>query len=311
MLPAAFCLAPLAAVGPQRAVTGLALLRQHSDMAQAAEAPCLFQQGNQRSFASREQLPQLRSANVALAAFAAATVSTTRQGGRSIGHLMKYLQRSVRCQQQSLRSRLAAATGRPVSNEGLPQWEFCESNARVFSRLAKAMRVVSMVFLVKAVAVHGLGCFGTYLLHSNPELIYSDIFGEMAEMFDYICFSFFLWKAASDINAIANSTGSDITFLMRGVAALLAFFQCLIIVGGILILKGVSTTTGHMFDLHHLKARGIAVQNVATPPFGFVPPAWCFPLGFFGITIFMVVLGRKSLWDDYGQIVPYMQPKDK
>jgi len=303
MLPVALWLAPLVAAGPQEPMTGLPLLSQHCGAAQTAEAPCLFQQGNRRSFASGGQLPQPRAVNVMLAALAAATISITRRGGRFTGH-------SAPCQQQSHRSRLAA-TQRPVSNEERQQWEFCESNAFVFSQLAKAMRVVAKVFLVKAVVVHGLACFGTYLLHSNPELVYSDIFGEMAEMFDYIFFSFFLWKAAGDIDAIANSTGSDITFLMRAMAALLAFFKRFIIVGGILILKGVSTNTGHMFDLFHLKQHGIAVQVAAKPPLGFVPPAWCFPVGFLAITVFMVVLGRKSLWEDYEQISPDMQPSKK
>lgn len=303
---AAFCLAFLAAAGPQRAMTRSPFLWQHCSAAHTAKAPCLFQQGNRRSFDSQGQLLQSRAVNVVLAALAAATVSSTRRGGRSIGHLIKRLLRLVPCQQQH-RSCLAA-TQRRGSKDGAPQWEFSETNEKVFTQLAQAMRMVSRVFLVKALAVHGLACFGTYLLHSNPELIFSDIFGEMAEMFDYIFFSFFLWKAAGDIQAIADSTGSDITFLMRAMAALLAFFKRFIIVGGILILKGVSTTGGHLLDLLHLKEKGIAVQVAGLPPFGFVPPAWCFPLGFLVISLFMGILGRKSLWDDYGQISSDMQP---
>mmetsp|Transcript_11887 Transcript_11887/g.23053 ORF Transcript_11887/g.23053 Transcript_11887/m.23053 type:complete len:313 (-) Transcript_11887:82-1020(-) len=308
---ATFCLLPLAAVGPPRAMTRSPLLGQHRNVARAAaDAPWMLQQPGRQSWVLRRQSSRLWAVNAVLAALAALTASTTRQRGRSTNLLRTNLLRSVPRQRQPRISCLAAAQ-RTASNEGQPEWEFEEANARVFSQLASTMRVVAKVFLVKAVVVHGFMCFGTYLLHSNPGLVFPDIFGEMAEMFDYIFFSYFLNKAASDIQAIADSTGSDITFLMRGVAALLAFFQRLIIVGAILILKGASTTKGHLNDLLSLKQQGIAVQVAAAPPFGFVPPAWCFPVGFFAITVFMVVLGRKSLWDDYGQISRDMQPSDK
>jgi len=313
MSPTAFCTVPLAAVGQQRNVAcshGVPR-RQHGGFVRPASALSWSEQ----SWASRGQLPQAsrglslqgRAMNILLAALAAASVLRTRRDGRSLGSWMK---RRVLYQQRPIRSCLGAAD-RPVSNEGVPQWEFDQTNSKVFSQLAGAMRVVAGVFLVKALAVHGVSWCGTYLLHSSPGMIYSEIFGEMAEMFDYIFFSFFLWKAAADVQAIADSTGNDITFLMRAIAALLAFFKRLVIVGGILILKGVASTLGKLSDLFHLKEQGIAVQVAATPPFGLVPPAWCFPLGFVMITVFMVVFGRKSLWDDYGQIAGYMQPNEK
>lgn len=201
--------------------------------------------------------------------------------------------------------------GQPLTNEGKPEWEFEAKNVQVFSKLATAMRAVALVFLIKGLAVNGVMSMGSYLLHPRPQLIYSDIFGEFAEMFDYVFFGFFLWHAARDIAQIESTTGSDITFLMRGMAALLAFFQRLVIVGTILVLKGLAATAGRLSALSSLSRSGAALPVASPTPFGCALPPWSLPLGFLLITAFMTVVGRKSLRDDYSKIADRMQPPSK
>eukprot|EP00929_Paragymnodinium_shiwhaense_P105193 TRINITY_DN70118_c0_g1_i1.p1 TRINITY_DN70118_c0_g1~~TRINITY_DN70118_c0_g1_i1.p1 ORF type:complete len:305 (-),score=41.28 TRINITY_DN70118_c0_g1_i1:93-1007(-) len=190
----------------------------------------------------------------------------------------------------------------PESNEGKPEWEFEVKNAQVFETLATTMRIVAAVFLTKALTVNGALSLGTYLMHPKPEFIYNEIFGEFAEMFDYIFFSLFLFTAARDMEQVATTTGRDITYLMRAMVALLTFFKRLIIVGSILVIKGVASTWARLSALPALE------QIVPSAPMGIIPPHEALPIGFVLVTLFMIILGWKSLQDDYSQIAPRMQP---
>eukprot|EP00929_Paragymnodinium_shiwhaense_P035946 TRINITY_DN19328_c0_g1_i1.p1 TRINITY_DN19328_c0_g1~~TRINITY_DN19328_c0_g1_i1.p1 ORF type:complete len:272 (-),score=36.29 TRINITY_DN19328_c0_g1_i1:562-1377(-) len=184
---------------------------------------------------------------------------------------------------------------------GAVQHEFSYSSELEFASLGKAMRVVAFIFVIKALVVNGALSFGTYWLHSNPELVPSEVFGEFAEMFDYLFFAFFLRRAAHYCELITTSTGSDMTNLMRGIATLVAFFKRLVIVGIILVVKGVASTSSRLSQLASLRAKGESVQVASTLPFGWTPPAWTgwlMPLCYSFITIFMIVFGIKSLQDE-------------
>jgi len=125
-------------------------------------------------------------------------------------------------------------------------------------------------------------------------------------MCDFIAFAYFLRRASKSIRLIATSSGSDITNLMRGMAALVSLFRRITIVVVLMIIEGFCATTGRLSQLAALRRSGESVQvSSSSFLFGVFPPAWLVwivPLFYSLITVFMVVDGAKSLHNEIDKI---------